>query len=228
MNTVKNKYRGTTNCLHVLAALVRAAQYRGVTTYQDIAVIMGLPMKGSHMGAELGWVLGEIAEDEVRASRPMLSAVAVGVSGKPGPGFFDLDRELGKLGKAESDQEFWRNERDAAYEAWKRPLAAATDGRARHIRDKGFDNQYYRDLIVQIIREHQPVPREEIDTLLLDKLPEILSPEQKRRKIHNLLMTLSGKEHRIRNAGSRRYSQWVLVADSETPASTKNKEEQSP
>ena len=62
MNTVKTKYRGTTKYIHVLAELVRAAQYRGVTTYQDIAVIMGLPMQGSHMGAELGWVLGEIAE----------------------------------------------------------------------------------------------------------------------------------------------------------------------
>jgi hypothetical protein len=50
----------------VIAALtdsvVRAAQYRGVTTYQDIAAIMGLPMKGSHMGAEMGWVLGEMGE----------------------------------------------------------------------------------------------------------------------------------------------------------------------
>jgi hypothetical protein len=122
MNTGKNRYRGTTQYIHVLAELVRAAQYRGVTTYQDIAVIMGLPMKGSHMGAEIGWVLGEIAEDEVKASRPMLSAVAVGVSGKPGPGFFDLARELGKLRKSEDEQPFWRKERDAAYEAWKRPL----------------------------------------------------------------------------------------------------------
>jgi hypothetical protein len=122
MSIVKDKYRGTTKYIHVLAELVRAAQYRGVTTYQDVAVIMGLPMKGSHMGAELGIVLGEIAEDEVNASRPLLSAVAVGVSGKPGPGFFALARQLGKLGKAEDEQAFWCTERDAAYEAWRRPL----------------------------------------------------------------------------------------------------------
>jgi hypothetical protein len=29
---------------------------------------------------------------------------------------------LGKLGKSEDEQAFWRKARDAAYEAWKRPL----------------------------------------------------------------------------------------------------------
>ena len=86
MNIVKDKYRGTPKYFFVMAELVRAAQYRGVTTYQDLAVILGLPQKGSHMGREIGLVLGEIAEDEVTAGRPMLSAVAVSVSGRPGPG----------------------------------------------------------------------------------------------------------------------------------------------
>lgn len=89
-------------------------------------------------------------------------------------------------------------------------IAAATGQKARHIRDKGFDNQYYRDLITQIVREHQPVAREDIDRLLLDKLPEVLSEEQKRRKIHNLLMDVARKRKLIANQGSRRRSQWVL------------------
>ena len=50
------------------------------------------------MGREVGHVLGEIVEDEVAADRPMLSAVAVGVSGLPGPGFYSLAQELGRLG----------------------------------------------------------------------------------------------------------------------------------
>ena len=78
--------------------------------------------KGLHMSREIGWILGEIAEDEVKAGRPMLSAVAVSVKGKPGPGFFDLARQLGKLGEAKDEQAFWRSERAAAYAAWKRPL----------------------------------------------------------------------------------------------------------
>jgi ATP-dependent DNA helicase RecG len=88
-------------------------------------------------------------------------------------------------------------------------VAAATGDKAQHIRNRGFDNRYYRDLIVDLVREHQPVSREDIDKLLLDKLPEVLSTEQKSAKIHNLLTSLSGK--RIQNVGTRQASRWVLL-----------------
>lgn len=119
---VTHRYRGTTKYFHVLAELVRAAQYRGLTTYQDIAVIMGLPQSGSHMGKEVGWILGEISEDEVNAGRSMLSSVAVGVNGRAGSGFFGLARELGRLGGKDDELAFWERERAATYDAWKRPL----------------------------------------------------------------------------------------------------------
>lgn len=88
-------------------------------------------------------------------------------------------------------------------------VSTATGDKARHIRNRGFDNRYYRDLIVDLVREHQPVSREDIDKLLLDKLPDILTAEQKVNRVHNLLVSLSGK--RIRNAGTRQASQWVLI-----------------
>jgi hypothetical protein len=123
MSLVANKYRGTTDYIRVLAELVHAAEYRGVTTYQDLAVIMGLPLQGSYMGKETGHILGEISEDEVAAGRPMLSAVAVSVSGKAGPGFFALAKDLGRFSGDPGDEErFWRQQLHAAYETWKRPL----------------------------------------------------------------------------------------------------------
>ena len=122
MTTVKNRYRGTTKYVHVLAELVRAAQYGGVTTYQDIAAIMGLPQSGQHMGAEIGHVLGEISEDEVRAGRPMLSAVAVNVGGKAGPGFYALAKDLKRMSAGEDEIAFWKRELQAVYTAWRRPL----------------------------------------------------------------------------------------------------------
>lgn len=95
-------------------------------------------------------------------------------------------------------------------------VSAATGDKARHIRNRGFDNRYYRDLIVDLVREHQPVSREDIDKLLLDKLPDVLTSEQKVNRVHNLLVSLSGK--RIRNAGTRQASQWVLIdADPSAP-----------
>jgi hypothetical protein len=74
------------------------------------------------MGRETGQILGEIAEDEVLANRPMLSSVAVGVSGKPGPGFYTLARDLKRLAAGEDEAGFWEKECHAAYEAWRRPL----------------------------------------------------------------------------------------------------------
>lgn len=88
-------------------------------------------------------------------------------------------------------------------------LAAVAGLKAQHIRNRGFDSQYYRDMILALVREHQPVSREDIDKLLMDKLPEVLTQAQKRTKIHNLLSSQAGKT--IRNAGSRAASQWVLI-----------------
>ncbi|MBW3570351.1 MAG: hypothetical protein KY467_04530 [Gemmatimonadetes bacterium] len=122
MSVVKAKYRGSTVYFHVLAELVRAAQYRGVTTYQDIALIMGLPTTGNQMSQATGQILGEIAEDEVIAGRRMLSAVAVGVSGKPGLGFYSLANQLGFIDTPDENLEFWAQERDKVYDAWRRPL----------------------------------------------------------------------------------------------------------
>lgn len=89
-------------------------------------------------------------------------------------------------------------------------VAAATGDTAQHIRNRGFDNRYYRDLIVELVREHQPVSREDIDKLILSKLPEVLSADQKASKVHNLLTSLSGK--RIQNVGTRQDSKWVLLS----------------
>jgi hypothetical protein len=121
MGVVKDKYRVTPLYFHVMAELVRAAQYQGLTTYQDVAVIMGLPQTGSHMARETGHVLGEISEDEVNNGRPMLSAVAVSKKGEVGPGFFDLARSLRRF-SGKDKLSFLSSERSAVYETWRRPL----------------------------------------------------------------------------------------------------------
>jgi alkylated DNA nucleotide flippase Atl1 len=118
MNTVQGKYRGKKEYSLVYTELITAARYRGTVTYQEIAQIMGLPLKGSHMGREIGWVLGEISADEIANGRPMLSAIAIGVSGESSQGFYKWARELGKL-TSEDEQSFWENECEAVYDTWK-------------------------------------------------------------------------------------------------------------
>ncbi|WP_298168589.1 hypothetical protein [Acidithiobacillus sp.] len=49
----------------------------------------------------------------------------------------------------------------------------------------------------------------DIDRLLVDKQPEVLTWEQKLNRIHNLLRQLA-EAKAIVNAGSRRWPKWVL------------------
>jgi ATP-dependent DNA helicase RecG len=89
-------------------------------------------------------------------------------------------------------------------------VARAAGEAGRHIRERGFDKRYYLDLILALVREHQPVDRKDVDQLLLTKLPDRLSQEQKLRKVHNLLQELR-RSGLIDNRGSRSKPQWVAV-----------------
>lgn len=66
------------------------------------------------------------------------------------------------------------------------------------------------ELIVELIREHQPVSAEDLLGLLADQLPAGLADTQKLARIHNQLRHLVdvGK---IGNKGSRRYPKWGLA-----------------
>lgn len=121
MTVVDNRYRGKKEYSLVYNEMITAAKYRGIVTYQEVAQIMGLPLQGNKMGKEVGWILGEISDDEVGHGRPMLSAIVVNVKGQPGPGFFALARQLGKL-QDDNEQAFWEKERQLVYETWKIPL----------------------------------------------------------------------------------------------------------
>jgi ATP-dependent DNA helicase RecG len=92
-------------------------------------------------------------------------------------------------------------------------VARVTGEKAKHIRNRGLNRKYYKAMIVELIGEYGPVPREEINRLLLDKLPEVLSIEQRDTLVHNLLTALRNSGE-ILNKGSRRYPQWVLADDS--------------
>ena len=115
--TVVTKYRGTKEYLLVYSKLLTAARYKGTVTYQEVAQIMGLPTSGNFMGTEVGHLLGQIPEDEHRNGRPILSAIAIGVSGMPGSGFFELARSLGKLAgtRPEDERLFLEREKATVY-----------------------------------------------------------------------------------------------------------------
>ena len=69
-------------------------------------------------------------------------------------------------------------------------IADATDTRTDYTRNKGLDDHYYKTLILQHIRQFKSVSLAEVRALLLDKLPDSLTPEQKQAKVKNLLTSL--------------------------------------
>lgn len=93
-------------------------------------------------------------------------------------------------------------------------VASIVGEKARYIKDKGLDDSHYQELVLAFIREYSSATREDIDVLLMDKLPDILSQEQKKNRINRLLSKTMAKENKlIANIGSKRASKWVLVKD---------------
>ncbi|WP_236979676.1 RNA-binding domain-containing protein [Membranihabitans maritimus] len=90
-------------------------------------------------------------------------------------------------------------------------VAQRTGQKARYSVVKGFDKQYYKDLIVKAIKEHGSMSRSDIDDLLWEKLPNSLNEDQKKNKVMNLLSEMRRKG-KIKNIGSMTKSQWVLIS----------------
>jgi hypothetical protein len=105
----------------VYGILIDAAKHQGFATYQEIAQAIGLPTAGSYMGVKLGGLLGTISENESKQGRPMLSAIAIGVNGKPGEGFYPWAKKLGYLKEGDDEQAFWQDECKKIYKEWKTP-----------------------------------------------------------------------------------------------------------
>lgn len=119
---MSKEYRGTREYALVLAELITAARYRGTVTYQELAALIGLPLTGNYMGNELGQYLGAISEDEVKQGRPMLSAIAVTTTGKPGGGFYSWAKSIGRVASDDPADHaaFWESEKKAVYATWQK------------------------------------------------------------------------------------------------------------
>jgi ATP-dependent DNA helicase RecG len=88
-------------------------------------------------------------------------------------------------------------------------VAAWTGDKARYIRNRGLDDQYYRKMITDYIGEYGQANRQDINALLLPKLPDVLSEAQKNHKIRNLMQAMR-KEGIIYPEGGRATAIWRL------------------
>lgn len=90
-------------------------------------------------------------------------------------------------------------------------IAAITGDKSAYIKNRAFDKDYYKKLIIEYLSKYHSASREDFDKLLLNKLPDILNEKQRLNKIKNLLSELSQKDKRIKNVGTRSISKWILV-----------------
>ncbi|EJF53985.1 putative transcriptional regulator with HTH domain [Saprospira grandis DSM 2844] len=86
-------------------------------------------------------------------------------------------------------------------------VAKASGDKARYIKQRGIDDTFYEQLILQYLNKFQVASSADLKKLLLDKLPEILAPKQKENKIRNMLQKM--KRNSLIKLNENR--EWQLV-----------------
>jgi ATP-dependent DNA helicase RecG len=88
-------------------------------------------------------------------------------------------------------------------------ISKTTDQKAEYIKNRGFKDQHYKDMILEYIEKYGAASKEQIDELLLDILPSVLDDNQKENKVRNLIYSLSKREKVIKNKGTTRKPIWI-------------------
>lgn len=73
-------------------------------------------------------------------------------------------------------------------------VAKVMGEQAQHTLNKGLDSAYYRELVLQHLRNFKTCNREDLEVVLRAKLPDVLSDAQKRNRVKNLLAELSQRQ----------------------------------
>lgn len=90
-------------------------------------------------------------------------------------------------------------------------IADITGDKTSYIKNRAFDDEYYKKLVIELIKKFGSATRKDIDDLLMDKLSDTLNEKQRKNKIKNLIYDMSRKEKTIKNIGSDAKSIWVLI-----------------
>ncbi|PYE33797.1 ATP-dependent DNA helicase recG-like protein [Idiomarina fontislapidosi] len=72
-------------------------------------------------------------------------------------------------------------------------IAQHSDDKAQYIRNRSLGDTHYKRLITEYIERFGQAKRLDIDELLLDKLPDVLTADQKSNKVKNLLQSLKNQ-----------------------------------
>ena len=90
-------------------------------------------------------------------------------------------------------------------------IAQTTGNKSDYIRNRAFDDTYYKDTILAYLAQYGSATRRDIDGLILDKLSNVLDEKQKQNKLRNLLYAMSKRDRTIVKSGSSQQGRWMLA-----------------
>ena len=82
--------------------------------------------------------------------------------------------------------------------------------KAAYVRNKGLDDDICKQLIIKALESMEEASKQELMEVLEKALPEVLSDEQKSKKVSNLLQAMK-KENIVAINGKNRYAKWYLA-----------------
>ena len=89
-------------------------------------------------------------------------------------------------------------------------VANSVGQKANYIRNKGLEDDICKQLIIKALEAMGEANKQDLMEILEKALPDVLSEEQKSKKISNLLQAMK-KEGMIAVRGTNRYAKWYLI-----------------
>ena len=90
-------------------------------------------------------------------------------------------------------------------------VSEITKQKAKYIKNRAFDKGHYKAMILKFLDQYKEASRGDIDDLITSKLSDVLSQQQKKRKIANILYELASSDKSIKNKGSNKFPKWVKI-----------------
>lgn len=90
-------------------------------------------------------------------------------------------------------------------------IAEIIDNKAQYIKNKGFDEEAYRQWIINYLKTYKEATKQDFVNLLSDKLPDSLDDIQKRAKVKNLLQKMKKEGAITVDSSNKRLAVWRLT-----------------
>ncbi|MBN2734556.1 MAG: putative DNA binding domain-containing protein [Methanomicrobiaceae archaeon] len=88
-------------------------------------------------------------------------------------------------------------------------VAKKTNSRAEYIRNRSFDKNHFKDMIVEYLKKFDEAKYKDFEDLIFDKLSDALDEKQKKHFIRNILQEMR-KENVLSTKGYKKGTSWIL------------------